>query len=168
MKLIEMWDLIYVYKYNNTNIDIYDSEHAIERFISRHNFDKKILLDKIKLGLDKIYTLNKLTNDYYVIISKSKNLKIPINIRLDRYSNKKIGVIPTILDKIEHPYNKKNEIEVFVEKTNINKKVDIKNIDFMFIPLITEEDLLEKYKNDFNEYIVEGKIQKNYIEIFVD
>jgi len=38
----------------------------------------------------------------------------------------------------------------------------------MFIPLITEEDLLEKYKNDFNEYIVEGKIQKNYIEIFVD
>ncbi len=168
MERIETWNLIFTYEYNNNNkeLEIYDSERGVDRFIEGHNYYKKdFLFKKIKEGLNIIYEKYRFKNDAYVIISKSTNLKIPVEIRIDRQEkDKQIAVIPTILNKKDYPYNKKNEIEVFVEKTNKKKRVNVKKISYCFVPLIEDDN----YKMVFYENIIEGKIIKEYIEIHID
>ncbi len=106
----------YIFTYNN--IDIYDINHAIDRFLERHtNLVFNDVMIVIRRGLRKIDFDYNNDAENYMIISRSTNLKIPLELTYHKQTNELIAVIPTILDKSIHKYNTKDDIEVLTEKS---------------------------------------------------
>ena len=134
------------------NIEIYDSNHAVEEFkrwFPHLSFDT--YLNSINKGLIKIK--NKYSNELqnYMIISHKYKMRIPLDLRLDKFErtyDKIIAVIPTTLNPNETK-NLKKEIEVLVEsKANHYQR-------------------FEECKN-FNTYYDNNKVFTDFEEIEID
>ena len=152
--LNEKFKLLLVYK----DMPVFDVEHVEERFAERFpQYSWQIFLDKLKKGLQKIDKKYKMNQDNYVIISHSKDIKIPIEIRPDRNdSSKTIGAVPTVLNKDEHTKNLKKEIEVMIEKTKEKGYGNVKLFE-------------DKYSDIFFQYIIEnGEVGQTFVEVDVD
>ena len=146
-RMQELYRIIMAYK----GIEIYDTRHAMSEFAMHFpntpiSVYKKVLMQ----GIDKIDSYYGLTMSNYMIESRSTGIRIPLEIRPDRYSGKKMGAVPTTLGKHE-TININNEIEIYVE----NK--DNKNTYKRF-PL-TE---------GFNKYVQSGNIFEDYDTVEVD
>jgi len=127
---------------------VYDSRHAYEEFVKWYpHLTKADFKKAVQQGIDKII-LNDSIIAQYMIISKSKKLRIPIEIRQDRYTKEIVGIIPTTLGEFEIR-NTRNEIEVFVEQS--------KN-GYRQFPL----------KEGFNYFVQSGKVFADFDEIEVD
>jgi hypothetical protein len=127
---------------------VYDSRHAYEEFkhwypkLTKEDFKKAVQqgIEKIILGDNELAQ--------YMIISKSKKMRIPIEIRQDRFSKEIIGIIPTTLGELE-TINLRNEVEIFVEQ---NKST------YQQFPL----------KEGFNYFVQNGKVFSDFDEIEVE
>jgi len=106
----------YIFTYND--IDIYDINHAIDRFLERHkdlNFNDVLIT--IRRGLSRIDFDYNNTAENYMIISRSTNLKIPLELTYHKQTDELIAVIPTVLDKSIHKHNTRDDIEILTEKS---------------------------------------------------
>lgn len=101
-------------------IDVFDSRHAIEEFFNHFpgvklGEYKRIVTDGLASILDR-YGLD--CHGNYMIISDSTEIRVPMEIRADRFTNQTTAIIPTTLAPWE-TFNLRKEVEVFVES---NKK----------------------------------------------
>jgi hypothetical protein len=127
---------------------VYDSRHAYEEFVKWYpTLTKADFKKAVQQGIDKII-LNDSMIAQYMIISKSKKLRISIEIRQDRYTKEIIGIIPTTLGEFE-TRNTRNEVELFVEQ---NKN------EYRQFPL----------REGFNYFVQSGKVFTDFDEIEVD
>jgi hypothetical protein len=101
----------------------FDTEHAIDRFRERFPaYSLKTFYKILNKGLRKIEKVYNFSENHYVIISNSTRIKIPIEVRLDKYDvNKLIVAIATTLHADLQPENKYKGIEVIVEKYNYQR-----------------------------------------------
>ncbi len=146
MKLIQedKFDLIDTF----SGTKVYAPRHAYEEF--RHwypHLTKGDYKRVVQSGIDKII-MSDSEIAQYMIISKSTKLRIPIEIRQDRYNKKIIGIIPTTLGETETK-NLRNEVEIFVEQ---NKNA------YQQFPI----------KEGFNYFVQSGKIFADFDEIEVE
>lgn len=146
MKLIteDKFELIGIF----SGTKVYDSRHAYEEF---RKWYPHLTKDDFKLavqqGIDKIILSNSIIAQY-MIISKSKKLRFPIEIRQDRYTKEIIGIIPTTLGEFE-TINLRNEVELFVE---LHKN------EYRQFPL----------REGFNYFVQSGKVFTDFDEIEVE
>ena len=113
IRLEERLEFLFSFK----GIDVLDTNHCVSRFAERHrDMPINFLYTRIKETITKILILHDGKINNYMGVSKSTRVKIPINYRPDRYNPRKmVAVIPTVLDKEDHPINKYDEIEIMVE-----------------------------------------------------
>jgi len=137
---------------NYNGIECFDSFHAMSQFESRfpnltkNNFDK-VLND----GIKKIFRVFHGELQNYSIESSSTNIKIPLDLKRNRYNHSEIiGLIATTLNRLDHPYNTHEDQSVFVEKTKEEAK----------------EILIEKSKKDnsFLHFQYEDPFYVDYFE----
>ena len=150
---------------NFEGLEIFDAEHAIERFEERFpqlSIDR--FYDTLKKGLRKIHK----TEDWgyeqnqYVIISRKYKIKVPIHIRPDRFHPEiLIGVIGTILHSDKNPYNKYEEIQILVEQSKKDKS-------FEMFSEFTEKEVGSIDSKWFNHYLEEGEYYREFSYIEVD
>lgn len=155
IEVLEEFTKIYMFD----NIPVYDLRHAQERFEERFpNLDWAVFLNKLDKGLRKIKIKYSLRNDNYAIISRKYDLKIPVEIRDDRFNPKKqiIG-IPTVLDVTKHGRDLQNEIDIMVEKCKKDNR-------YSSVKLFEDS-----YSNIFFQYIIEeGEVNRTFEEIVLD
>ena len=99
-----------------SRIPIYDVEHAEEQFYDRFpdipwSEYKKILAQ----GMKKIKQDWQNDPYNYAIVSRSTDIKIPLELRPDRYTKELIAAISTTLDNKRQPRNTRGERVVIVE-----------------------------------------------------
>ena len=145
LKMRERFDLITTFR----GIDIFDSRHAVEEFFNHfQGLNLEQYRNILKQGLDFIlhkYGLN--ANGNYMIISDSLGVRVPMEVRDDRFNGGTVAVVPTTLGKHEL-VNLRDEAEVFVEKN--------KNTYKQF-----------KLTEGFNYFCQNGKVIADFEEVFV-
>ena len=128
-RLNERWEYVLTYIYNSVKrlpdgreqiikkeIPFYDANHFIDQGVLRFShLSMADIKNVLFLGMKQINKDYKLQQQNYMIISRSKDVKIPLDLRLDRKTNHLIGVLSTVLNKREHPYNTRREKEIIVE-----------------------------------------------------
>jgi hypothetical protein len=142
-------------------IDIYDTDHAVLRFKERFpslNLDR--LYTVLEKGMRKIFKTWNYDENFYVIESHKYHIKVPLEIRPDRKNPQIImGFVATVLDSIENPYNKNNEIQIMVESSKKDK----------IFQQFSEFDKSEgDVSNWYQHYIDEGKYWTDFQYIEVD
>lgn len=145
MRLKERFDFILSYK----RIDVYDSIHCLDEF-KRHYPHLPLTAFKrvVKDGIDCIYYDYNLKPDNYMIVSYSLGLRIPFELRQDRFSGRLMGVIPTTLASYEVK-NKLKNVNILVEKNRLHYH---------------REPLCE----GFNYYYQSGETFFNFTSIYLD
>jgi len=97
-------------------VDVFDSRHAVEEFFN-HFRDitlgeyKRVVAEGLSTILDR-YGLD--CHGNYMVISKSTGIRVPMELRADRFTKHTTAVTPTTLAPHE-TINLRNEVEVFVE-----------------------------------------------------
>ena len=128
--LKERWEKIYQYK----SLSVYDSCHVPERLAERHdNLTYERFLKYLEKGLRKIDKKYDLEFNQYMIISYRTDLKIQLDLRPDRGDRHPVAVVATILDAKKNPFNKHDEIEIYVEKA-----IRTHSLDPASIPVLKE------------------------------
>jgi len=131
-----------------SGITVYDSYNAINEFRKHYSqMNRAELFSIIQSGIDMIL-LNLVSFAQYMIISKSNNLWIPIEIWQEQHTSEIIGIIPTIISGIEI-MKIQNGVELFAEH---NKN------SYQRFPI----------KEGFNVFVQSGKIYSDFDEIVVD
>lgn len=110
--LNEHFELIGTYQ----DISVYDTNHAISQFEERFpTISINILYKCLNKGIRKILKRFDTIQNNYMIISYKHGLRLPLEIRLDRYSKKIIGTLATVLTK-DQEVNLRKEIEIMIEQ----------------------------------------------------
>ncbi len=98
--------------YTAFEVDVFDSAHFLERTKERFpNLSWINIMQVIEQGLTKIFHY---PPGHFVIISKSTGMRIALDYRQDRHTDKMIAVIPTVLSP-DMTFKKFNDKEIFVE-----------------------------------------------------
>jgi len=98
--------------YTTLGVDIFDSAHFLERTQERFpDLSWISIMQVIEKGLAKILHF---APGHFVIISKSTGMRIAVDYRQDRHTDKMIIVIPTVLEP-NMTFKKFNDKEIFVE-----------------------------------------------------
>jgi hypothetical protein len=141
---------------NYQGINFYDTGHTIIRFKERFpslSIDR--FYDTLKKGIKKIYEKWDYQQNFYIIFSYKYKIKIPIQIREDRYNpNVLVGAIATVLHADNNPYDTVEGIKILVEKY---KKYDFVRIE--------ESEELEGW---FKHYVELGEYWKEFEYIKIE
>lgn len=164
--LKERWEKIFQYK----NLPIYDAFHVPERLAQRHSrITMQTFFKKLEKGLRKIEKQYSLDYNTYMIISYRTNLKIQLEIRPDRkHDEKAVGVVSTVLDAKKHPFNKYDDIEVYIEQSIQKGIVNPYELD----RLAEASKRLGYFRiiesDGFSYFFADGEVTKSFVEINVD
>jgi len=151
MQLHERFRPIYTYTNGSQSIILFDVKHFEDRVVQRGwellHQPREAIIGALRRGCIKIDQDYNFEPDDYMVISDSVGIKIPITVRNDRYSDRVIGMIPTLLLK-DSAYDLQREYykNVLVES---KKRV-------IAIPLVTS--FIDFYEN--GEYIPSYEVIK--------
>jgi hypothetical protein len=157
IKIEEYVSSLFSYK----GITVMDTDHCVSRFVERHKeISMNFFYEKIREAIDKIQSLHKGKENFYMVVSKSTMLKFPINYRPDRMNkNVWVAVIPTVLDKNKHPHNTHKDILMMVEKIALEENIKPEDIFYRI-----EEDPKLQYVS----YYEHGKIWRDFEVVGVE
>ena len=108
---------------SHIGVKLYDTNHAIDelrRWFPSVSFEqyKSIL----RHGLDTIKKQHNMEIGNYMLVSKSTGIRVPLEIRNDRYNGQIIGAIPTTLNPRE-VINIRHDLEVMTENVYDKRKL---------------------------------------------
>jgi len=107
VKLQEKFKLTYTYNTPAKIIQFFDVNHFEQRMVQRgwkkHKVSRERIIDALRRGSDVIEKDWAFADDDYMIISPSLGIKIPVTVTKDRYQDRTIGLIPTLLE-VESKY----------------------------------------------------------------
>ena len=152
MRLQETFRPIYAYRpFGDPVFVFYDVDHFEARMRQRAFGELGLTKDQVMKVFEK--GAEALDKDYsflpgqFMIVSLSTRVKLPVTVTKDRYSDRMIGLVPTLLE-LNHPHYDKQRPEytdVFVESYR----------RLVILPAFEES-------KDFVEYLENGKITSSY------
>lgn len=143
--LTERFDLLLTSK---EGIKVFDTRHAKQEFkkhFPKTNWNEYIAT--LQQGISALIAEHGKSEGNYMINSKSIGIRIPLELRQDRFSSDMIGAVPTTLAPHEI-HNVRKDINVLVERS-------VKNNEYMRFPLC----------EGFDYYLQSGRIFSDFEEI---
>lgn len=169
-KLREKFEPLMTLRFRNgKEIVVFDDDgHAVSQFNKRFNLPIEDLKNTIKKGISKINLGYKMQPDNYVIISRSKDIKVPIDLRPDKYEPDKLIALAATTLHADQVYNTRGETVVQVEGLS-NKEIEKRLIEESKSSVVIVKDYSDTGTGmPFQHIFEEGEHTTTFKEIWVD